>query len=180
MTALIYLESFDIIQHTLICAECDRSRAHNQPCFNCFNRMIGGIKPQAGVPGVAVEMYILSDLWCCLQIKTFFIQDISMIHVTALCIFPLKSHGLVEFGWLLAFLALQPLLVSFVPSPLFGFCCCPPSGRLPFGTCLWISPTVGLPLDFACQFPVDFCSSCSICSRGCIHRPVKDPGLSGA
>ena len=103
-----------------------------------------------------------------------------MIHVTALCIFPLKSHGLVGFGWLLAFLALQPLLVSFVPSPLFGFCCCPPSGRLPFGTCLWISPTVGLPLDFACQFPVDFCSSCSICSRSCIHRPVKDPGLSGA
>jgi len=28
------------------------------------NRMVGGVKPQAGVTGVAVEMYILSDLWC--------------------------------------------------------------------------------------------------------------------
>ena len=105
---------------------------------------------------------------------------IYMIHVTALCIFPLKSHGLVEFGWLLAVLVFQSLLVSLVPGPLFWFGCCPPSGRLPFWSCLWISATVGLPLDFACQLPVGFYSSCPICSHSCIHCPVEDPGILGA
>ena len=35
---LSFYDFLNIIQHTLIYAECNQSRAHNQPCFNCFKQ----------------------------------------------------------------------------------------------------------------------------------------------